>query len=167
MATRRELFSYLTCPLSTTFLLLSIFSLAETIILKIWVRPLSWHVKCSLAASICGSKMFLSFVCAALRPFSCILSNFYSSNSLINNHVSLPCWLSSRNKNLQFNPIFCVKLFQETRTSRHFFWLLYALISSHLGVAKPWRHRWAWCGIRWLSLPILGPVWRDWIAFAL
>ena len=40
-ATRGALFSYLTSLHTTTLMLLSLFSLAETIILKIWERPLS------------------------------------------------------------------------------------------------------------------------------
>ena len=40
-------------------------------------------MKCSLPASICGSKMFLSLVCTALRPFCCICADTKSSNSLL------------------------------------------------------------------------------------
>ena len=46
--TGSELFSSLTCLLTTVFTLLSIFSLTETISLKIWERTLSRYAKCSL-----------------------------------------------------------------------------------------------------------------------
>ena len=46
--TGSELFSSLTCLLTTVFTLLSIFSLIETISLKIWERTLSWYANCSL-----------------------------------------------------------------------------------------------------------------------
>ena len=48
--------SYFTCLHTTAFILLSIFSLVETISLKIWERPLSWHAKCSLPISVRCSK---------------------------------------------------------------------------------------------------------------
>ena len=54
-ATGSELFSYLTC-LHTTRFILSIFSLAETISLKIWERLLSWHAKCSFPVAVRSSK---------------------------------------------------------------------------------------------------------------
>ena len=59
-ATGKELFSYSTCLHITTFLLLSIFSFAEEISLKIWDRPLSWHAKCSLPVSVRDSKTSLA-----------------------------------------------------------------------------------------------------------
>ena len=47
-ATGSELFSLLTCLHTTTFISLSVFSLLETLILKIWKRLLSWRAKYSL-----------------------------------------------------------------------------------------------------------------------
>ena len=55
-ATGSVLFSFLTCLDTTTFILLSVFSLVETISLKIWERPLSWRAKCSLPVAVRGSK---------------------------------------------------------------------------------------------------------------
>ena len=60
MATRSELFSYLTWRHTTTFILLRIFFLIGTISLKIWERPLSWHEKCSLPVSVRASKRSLA-----------------------------------------------------------------------------------------------------------
>ena len=54
--TGTELFCYLTFLHTNTFILLTIFSLGESISLKIWERSLSWHAKCSLPVSIRGSK---------------------------------------------------------------------------------------------------------------
>ena len=56
----RKLFSYLTCPHTTTYVLLSIFSLVETISLKIWERPLSWHAKSLPSVPVRGSKASLA-----------------------------------------------------------------------------------------------------------
>ena len=56
----RKLFSYLTCPHTTTFVLLSIFSLVETISLKIGKRPLSWHEKSLLPVPVGCSKASLA-----------------------------------------------------------------------------------------------------------
>ena len=55
-ATGSELFSLLTCLHTTTFTLLSIFSLLEMISIKIWETPLSWHAKCSLPVAVRVSK---------------------------------------------------------------------------------------------------------------
>ena len=44
----------LSCLLTTTFILLGIFSLVETISLKIWVGPLSQRAKCPLPVSVRG-----------------------------------------------------------------------------------------------------------------
>ena len=52
-ATGIEFFSYLTF---FTLPPLSIFSLVETISLKIWKRPQSWHANCSLPISVRDSK---------------------------------------------------------------------------------------------------------------
>ena len=59
-ATGKELCSYSTCLHVTTFLLLSIFSFAEEISLRIWDRPLSWHAKCSLPVLVRDSKPSLA-----------------------------------------------------------------------------------------------------------
>lgn len=53
-------FSTLTCLLTTTFISFSIFSLLETISLKMWERPRPWHVKCPLPVSFCCSKTSLA-----------------------------------------------------------------------------------------------------------
>lgn len=42
---------------TTTFIMLSIFSQAATVSLKLGERPLSWHVKFSLSFSICNSNI--------------------------------------------------------------------------------------------------------------
>ena len=44
------------CLHTTTFIFLSLFSLVETIRLKIWERPMSWPAKCSLPVAVRGSK---------------------------------------------------------------------------------------------------------------
>ena len=51
-ATGSELFSLLTCLHTNTFISLSIFSILETISLKIWERPLSWRAKYSLPVAV-------------------------------------------------------------------------------------------------------------------
>ena len=56
-ATGSELFSLSTCLHTTTFISLSIFSLLETLSLKIWERPLSWRAKYSLPVAVRVSKM--------------------------------------------------------------------------------------------------------------
>ena len=53
-ATGSVLFSHLTCLQTTPFILLSFFSLVETISLKIWETPLSWRAKCSLQVAVHG-----------------------------------------------------------------------------------------------------------------
>ena len=53
---RSVLFCHLPCLYTTTFILLSLFSVVETIGSKIWGRPLSWRAKCSLPDTIQGSK---------------------------------------------------------------------------------------------------------------
>ena len=55
-ATGSELFSLSTCFHTTTFTLLRIFSPLEMISTKMWERPLSWHVKCSLPVAVRVSK---------------------------------------------------------------------------------------------------------------
>ena len=45
---------------TATFILLSIFSLAETIGLKIWERAMSLHAKCSLPVFVRSSKTSLA-----------------------------------------------------------------------------------------------------------
>ena len=50
-ATGSEIFSLLTCPHTTTFTLLSIFSLLEMSI-KIFETTRSWHAKCSLPVAV-------------------------------------------------------------------------------------------------------------------
>ena len=65
LSTRRasigsELFSSLVCLHTTIFILLSIFSIGETISLKMRERPLSWRAKCSLPVSVRGSKISLA-----------------------------------------------------------------------------------------------------------
>ena len=59
-ATGSELFSSLTCRHTTIFILFSIFSIGETISLKIRERPLSWRAKCSVPVSVRGSKPSLA-----------------------------------------------------------------------------------------------------------
>ena len=51
-ATGSELFLLLTCPHTTTFTLLSIFSLLEMSSIKIWVTIKSFHAKCSLLVAV-------------------------------------------------------------------------------------------------------------------
>ena len=53
-------FYYFTCLHTTTFLLLGIFSLVETISSKIWQRLITWHAKCSLPVCVHGSKTVLA-----------------------------------------------------------------------------------------------------------
>ena len=55
-ATGSELFSLLTCPHTTTFTLLSIFSPLEMIRVKIWETPLSRLTKCSFPVAVRVSK---------------------------------------------------------------------------------------------------------------
>ena len=55
-ATGSELFSFLTCPHTTTFTLLSIFSPPEISSIKIWETIRSWQAKCSLPVAGCASK---------------------------------------------------------------------------------------------------------------
>ena len=55
-ATRSELFSLLTCPHTTTFTLLSIFSPLETSSIKIWVTIGSSNAKCSFPVAVRVSK---------------------------------------------------------------------------------------------------------------
>ena len=55
-ATGSELFSLLTCPHTTTFTLLSIFSLLEISSIKSWETTRSGHTKCSLPVTVCVSK---------------------------------------------------------------------------------------------------------------
>ena len=64
--TERELFSNLTCLHTPTFISFIIFSLAETISLKIWKIPLSWHAKLEMflrfpfvAQKRCVPKLFI------------------------------------------------------------------------------------------------------------
>ena len=59
-ATGSELFSSLVCLHTTIFILLSIFSIGETISLKIRERPLSWRAKCLVPVSVRGSKTSLA-----------------------------------------------------------------------------------------------------------
>ena len=57
----RDLFSRLkSCLLTTTFILLNIFSPVETISLKIWDGLLSWRANCALPVSVHGSKTSLA-----------------------------------------------------------------------------------------------------------
>ena len=56
MATGSELFSCLTCLDTTRFILLNIFSLLETLSLKILERPLCWHTKFSLTVAVRAQK---------------------------------------------------------------------------------------------------------------
>ena len=58
--TGSRLYSCLDCFHNTTFVLLGIFSVAETISLKIWARPVSWPAKCLLLVSFRGSKTSVS-----------------------------------------------------------------------------------------------------------
>ena len=58
-ATGSELFSLLTCPHTTTFTLLSIFSPLDMISIKIWETPLSWLPECSLPSSLNFLSLFL------------------------------------------------------------------------------------------------------------
>ena len=51
-ATGSELFSLLTCPHTTTFTFLSIFSLLEMSSIKIWETIPSLHAKCSLPVAV-------------------------------------------------------------------------------------------------------------------
>lgn len=69
-ATGSDLFPYLTC-LHATFILLSIFSLVETISLQIWERPLSWHAKCSLPVSVACLSSLLSVGRPAIACAKC------------------------------------------------------------------------------------------------
>ena len=55
-ATGSELFSLLTCPQTTTFTLLSIFSLLETSSIKIWETIRSYQAKCFLPVAVRASK---------------------------------------------------------------------------------------------------------------
>lgn len=59
-ATGGELFSHSTCHHATTFILLSLFSVVETISFKIWERPMPWRTKCSLPVSIRALKTLLA-----------------------------------------------------------------------------------------------------------
>ena len=54
--TGSELFSFLTCFHTTTYILLSIFSPLEMISIKIWETPLSWHAKFSFPVAVRVSK---------------------------------------------------------------------------------------------------------------
>ena len=54
--TGSDLFSLLTCPHTTTFTLLNIFSSLEMSSIKIWETIHSWHAKCSLAVAVRVSK---------------------------------------------------------------------------------------------------------------
>ena len=56
MATRSEVFSLLTCRDATTFLLLSVFTLTETINLKVCAKPLPMNAKRPLPVHVCRSK---------------------------------------------------------------------------------------------------------------
>ena len=46
---------------TSTFILLSIFSLVETLCLKIWEKSLSCHARCSPLVSVRGSKVSLAW----------------------------------------------------------------------------------------------------------
>ena len=54
--TGSDLFSLLTCPHTTTFALLSIFSPLETSSIKIWETIRSWRAKCSFPVAVRVSK---------------------------------------------------------------------------------------------------------------
>ena len=78
-ATGSELFSFLTCPYTTTFTLPSIFSPLEMISIKIWETPLSWHAKCSLPVAVRVSKTRV----LKLPIDRCILTRFLLVGTLI------------------------------------------------------------------------------------
>ena len=82
MATRNELFFYLTCLHTTTFVLLIIFLLAKMITLKIWEKSLSWHAK------------FTSCIHPLLKNVTCLSSLFseehFSESVLLHMLLSSP-----------------------------------------------------------------------------
>ena len=55
-ATGSKLFSLLTCPQTTTFTMLNIFSPLEISSINIWEKMRSWHEKCSLLVAVRVSK---------------------------------------------------------------------------------------------------------------
>ena len=92
MATGSELFSLLTCLVTTNFILLSICPPLEMISFNIWETKLSWHAKCSFPDTVHGSKT--SIVCLNY------LSGFCSSPKHIIYFIYLdhPRWLINRRR---------------------------------------------------------------------
>ena len=70
-ATGSELFSLLTCPHTTTFTLLSIFSPLETISIKIWVTIGSSNAKYSFPVAVRVSKTRLLKLLINVLKFVC------------------------------------------------------------------------------------------------
>ena len=61
-ATGSEVFFYLTCLHIKIIILLSIFTLVETVSLKFRKRPLSWHAECAFPVLDRGSKTSLALM---------------------------------------------------------------------------------------------------------
>lgn len=100
-ATGSELFSDFTCLHSTSFILLSILSVEETISLNIWERPLSWRAKCFrprlkivaflfLLSQDCGLDIIADFK----RLVQMHISKVYKSHPSVSLHYSCCCLFS-------------------------------------------------------------------------